>query len=424
MALLLVAIYGWATARTVADYVGPDSSTIGTGGVRTWLTVAVLMGLAGATARGLAALGPLFVTPAGQTWALAAPVSRRGWLWPWLAALLGITAIVGAAVGAGAGAFAQVSQFWWAITAGAVLAPTVAALCVVAQSPTAPRWTRWQGPGLLAGGVLGCGIVVALSAGGKSLPEVTVPPAAIAVAGGLACCGAVALATRALAGIDRAALTGGAQLASAVSGAVTLLDPALLADVVAARRWRAVGSVRSRSWWPGARWWILLQAEFRRPVRRPSTVLAWAALALLPYVVALVWPVAVDPVRIVAGYLAVDRLASGLRYVCRSEALRRTLGGTDADLRIAHLIVPSLGLAVWWAATAPVSGWSNPVLATVLAVGVLAAVYRGAGRRPISYAGMAVDTPFGLLPLDLIRQVLRGPDVLAVVLVVEVVAGG
>lgn len=423
-ALLFVAIYGWATAKTIAGYVPPNSANPATLSVRSWLTVAVLVGLAGAFARGLAALGPLFATPAGQSWALATPVSRRGWLWPWLVTLLGLSAVAGAVVGAGAGAFARVSQLNWAITAGAVFGPTIAALGVVAQSPAAPRWVPWQGQGLLASGIAGCGAIVAASAAGNDLPEPTFSLAAVTGASCAMCFGAVVLALRALPRIDRVALTGGAQLASAIGGAVTLLDPALLADVVAVRRWRSVGSVRSRTWWPGARWWILLQAEFRRVTRRPSTVLTWAALALVPYVVALVWPVAVDPLRIFAGYLAVDRLAGGLRYVCRSAALRRALGGGDGELRVAHLVVPSLGLAFWWAATAPVGGWSNPVLTAVLAVGVLAAVYRGAGRRPISYAGMAVDTPFGLLPLDLIRQVLRGPDVLAVVLVVEAVAGG
>lgn len=94
------------------------------------------------------------------------------------------------------------------------------------------------------------------------------------------------------------------------------------------------------------------------------------------------------------------------------------------ELRVVHLVVPAVGLCLWWAITAPVAAAPNPILMAVVALGVLAAAYRSAGRKPVSYSGMAFDTPFGLLPLDLLRQVFRGPDILAVVLLIDALGGG
>jgi hypothetical protein len=59
------------------------------------------------------------------------------------------------------------------------------------------------------------------------------------------------------------------------------------------------------------------------------------------------------------------------------------------------------------------------VPAALLPVGILAAGYRAATRPPMSYGGAAVDTPFGLIPVDLIRQLTRGPDALGLVLLAQ-----
>jgi hypothetical protein len=174
---------------------------------------------------------------------------------------------------------------------------------------------------------------------------------------------------------------------------------------------------------PGPLWLVLLRTDLRRQARRPGALIGWMVLLLAPYAAGLIAPVWVGPVRILAGYLAADRLAGGLRTVSRSAPLRRQLGGTDGQLRGAHLALPGTGLAVWWAATLPAVAAGRPELQLLLGAGVLAAVYRAASRRPISYSGMAVDTPMGLLPLDLMRQMLRGPDVLAAVLLVNLLLG-
>jgi hypothetical protein len=242
---------------------------------------------------------------------------------------------------------------------------------------------------------------------------------AVAALGAVA---ATAAAVGALTQVDRAELTAGVEVATAVAGAATMLDPSMLSEVLAARRWRRIGTVTSRRQRPGPRWLVLLRVDLRRPLRQPTVLLVAALLLVAPYAVTLVAPAFDDPVRIIAGYLAVDRLAGGLRAVCRSAPLRRTLGGHDRELRLAHLVLPALTLAVFWVLTLPAVTIRDPRLTTLLAIGILAAVYRAAGRKPVSYSGLAVDTPMGLLPLDLLRQLFRGPDVLAVVLLVSMIA--
>jgi hypothetical protein len=76
---------------------------------------------------------------------------------------------------------------------------------------------------------------------------------------------------------------------------------------------------------------------------------------------------------------------------------------------------------VWWLPALPAAPAYGPVPAVLLPVGILAAGYRAATRPPTSYGGAAVDTPFGLIPFDLIKQLVRGPDVLGLVLLVQLV---
>ncbi len=91
--------------------------------------------------------------------------------------------------------------------------------------------------------------------------------------------------------------------------------------------------------------------------------------------------------HLVGAYLAADRLTGGLRTVCRSPGLRRALGGNETTVRLAHLVVPALGTALWWLATAPVGGGLPAVLQAVLVGGVLAVC---TGPRPGGRCSTAV----------------------------------
>jgi hypothetical protein len=267
------------------------------------------------------------------------------------------------------------------------------------------------------------------------VPSPAVPSFWVAAVAVLLAAATVVAAARRLGRLDAAALSGGAQLADAATASLVLLQPAMFSDIVEIRRWRRVGSVRGGPLGPPPapvagrdrlrRMWTLVRADLRRQRRRPAGLFAWAGLLVVPYAMALLAPGGAAPARVVAGYLATERLCAGLRTVCRSAALRRLLGGTDALLRAGHLVVPGVALAVWWPLTLPATsgaatggagwaatgGWAEPALA----LGVLAAAYRSATRRPTRYDGPAVDTPFGIVQPDLVTQVVRGPDLMAAV---------
>jgi len=220
-------------------------------------------------------------------------------------------------------------------------------------------------------------------------------------------------------------LSAGAEIATATLSATVWLDPSLLSGVLEVRRWRHVGTVRSRRFrgGPYRRSWVLLQAELRRQLRRPTAVAVWAGLALALYALATVAPSTVGVGRLLLGYVAAGRLMSGLRTLSASPGLRRALGGSQREQRLAHLVVPALGTALWWALTAPAGGVHLDVLEVILFAGVVGAAYRAATRPPMSYGGAVFETPLGLFPMDLVLQLARGPDVLGVVIVLRALSG-
>lgn len=118
--------------------------------------------------------------------------------------------------------------------------------------------------------------------------------------------------------------------------------------------------------------------------------------------------------------LVAGRFAGGLRAVCRSAALRRSLGGTDLALAVVHLIVPMVIVTVWTVAVLPAMLPVHPVSAVLIPLGAVLVVYRLANRRPLTYGGVLFDSPFGAFPVDLIRQILRGPALVAVLAAVHV----
>jgi hypothetical protein len=324
-----------------------------------------------------------------------------------------------------------VADLGWAALAGVTCGAAGAALSVVAQGT--PQGSRW--PRTLAVALTGAGAVVAVAVigshfagshfagshfAGARLGRPTAPlSAAVAAAGLPLVVVAATFAVRALPRVDRATLTTGAQFATAAVSAALWMDPSMLAGVLESRRWRGIGRVRSRRFLPGGRWWVLLQAEVRRLYRHPSAIVTWSALALVQYAVAVALPPAAGVAHVVGAYLAANRLAGGLRALSGAPGLRRALGGGDMELRLVHLAVPAVGAALWWLITAPVGGAHLGAGEILLVAGVVGAVYRAATRPPMAYGGAVVETPFGLIPVDLLRQLTRGPDVLAVLVIAQ-----
>ncbi|MCX5064586.1 DUF6297 family protein [Micromonospora lupini] len=429
--VLFVGMYGWFAVSASRDVL--VSPTVGRAdeGVRWWLAVAALLAGAGLAWRGLRALGPLLVTPATQSWVTSAPVDRRAWLAPRLGVLLAGaaagTALLAVAV-AVLGGVTDLGAVGWAAAAGAGWGAAALALSVVAQSSrSGRRWPTVVGAAPMAAAAVVATVVVIVGRLGEALPRPAALPTGALVAVGvpLAVLGTIR-AVRSLPRVDRATLTTGAQFANAAATATILLDPSMLTSLVESRRWRRIGRVRSRRFRPGPAWWALLQADVRRLRRHPSALLIWAGLIGVQYAAALALPGLAGATQVVFAYVATDRLTGGLRAVSRSPGLRRALGGSDAALRGIHVAVPAVGAGLWWLLTLP----SLPTLdagptwlAPTLAVGVVAAAWRAGTRPPINYGGATVNTPFGMIPVDLLRQGSRGPALLAVLVLVQLFLG-
>lgn len=220
--------------------------------------------------------------------------------------------------------------------------------------------------------------------------------------------------------MDRVALSGGVRLAEAMTTAAVFVDVSLLSGLLEVRHWQRVAQVRGRALRRTGRTGVLLQADLRRQARRPAGAARWAALLLVPYACALLLPDFVHGARLVTGYLAVGGLAAGLRALCRSAVLRRTVGGSDRAVVAAHLVLPGAAVVLWWLLTMPAVGPLGVLLDLLLPAGVLGAVLRGARRPPMAYDGLVLDTPAGLIPADLVRQAVRGPDLVAVLVLGQV----
>jgi hypothetical protein len=142
-------------------------------------------------------------------------------------------------------------------------------------------------------------------------------------------------------------------------------------------------------------------------------------LALAQYAVAVTVPAVAGLLHLVLAYAAANRLTAGLRTVARAPGLRRALGGGETQLRLVHLVVPALGTALWWLITVPAGDPLTPAASFVLLAGIVAAAYRAATRPPMSYGGAVVESPLGLIPVDLVVQLARGPDLLGAVIVLR-----
>ncbi|WP_143139092.1 DUF6297 family protein [Lentzea waywayandensis] len=438
--------YGWAYAGlTKAPQAGSAWTAL-------WLSVlgaTVLMKVS-------LAFGPVFAGADRMFWVLSSPASRGALLRPRFFGLLA----VGAAVGV----------VWPAVVfgvVGAVVPPLVAGvlgaacgLAVVAGAVVLQRarvraqgWLSglvglavvalvvpagwfgvpvpWAGsvgvpadrPGELAGGVPadqpGSGGTAAGELGtfGGPAGEPGVIWAAWAVAIGLALVAAASVRH-----LRRSDLASGAALAGVTRVSVSWFDLALLGAILAERRARSLGRVKSarlnqgRSHVAALAWTDALRLR-----RTPSAALVWAALLPVPALVALGGEPDIAPAaHLVAAFLATDRLAAGLKFVCRSPAMRRALGLPDRQLRLAHLVFPAVGAVLWCAITTAFTPHVSVVNGIISAAGAVAVVYRIATRPPVDYGAAIVSFGmYGPTPAGLIVQLSRGPALLTVLGLVQ-----
>ena len=413
-----VAVQG---ARRVVD-AGFDAVPAGDADLAAWLALALAVVLAGAALRGLVAAGPVIAGPAFVHWLLSSPVSRRPLLIPRYTATAATAATAGAALGAllAGGADLAAGDAALAAALGAAVAAGIFGGAVVAQAGR-PATARLTGAGLVAAGL---GLAVAAVVADRvaaPLPPPNVSSAAAAAAMSPVALLLLASGAARLGCLDRQAVSAGTGLVVAAQVAGTMLDPTILTGVLEERRWRRIGRVRSRPF-AGAGPVALLRADLRRAARAPGALPGALGLLVVPYAAAGVLPAPLVPaVTTVAAYLVANRYAAGLRAVSRAPALRRTLGGSDRVLTLLHLVVPLAAATAWTALVLPALLPARAVAIALIPLGAVAVTQRVASRDTPAYGGVLFEPGFGAaVPVDLIRGLLRGVALLAVLAGVQV----
>jgi hypothetical protein len=412
MVLLGVLIYGGILVQAVRRMVAspPVGPALPNLAIAQWLVVgSAVLGL-GLVVRALLVFGPVVAGGPFQFWLLSTPLNRRSLLsirfW-WMAV---IGTVSGGLFGLAFSALlrADLSGKVLSTAAGATMTATVFAVCVLSQEKAK------DGRGLSAT-LIGAGLAIAAAGVFWTPPAIDLPTALTGIA--VVPVVAIVQAYRAIGRLDRAALASGTEILSATRTAATWLDISMFTSVAATRKWRRIGRVASRPL-RATGYQAMLFADIRRLSRARAAFYVWAGLLLVPYAVARLLPEPFVPlIQLVICTIAVSPFASGLRNVCRSVALRRSLGGSNTGLHLTHLIAPTVMAVVWTALTGAATGFA---LATfVVPIGAVGFAYRRATQPSMDYSGAAVDTPLGLVQPNMFRQLVRGPLLLVILAAVQ-----
>ncbi|MFC7449675.1 DUF6297 family protein [Rhodococcus daqingensis] len=414
-AYVVAGLVWWLTTRP-ATALADSAQLPGTDGWNpTWAWVVGAAAIAaGAAAAG--AVGPLITSQEGGFWLLATPVGRAGMLRP----ILVVTFVVAATAGAAGGrlaAFAGAVAQWAPLTVGgAAVGVGVAATAVLTQSRVLPARTISVLQVLFS--AVGIGGVVAAAAGLEIPVAATWTPVMVIAVITMAL---AAAALRACGRITAADLEEGADIAVSAGASIVGMDLSVLAGVVDDRAWRRIARRPTRPL-PRGRTRALIRADFLRHLRRPSTfVVAAAAVAGAWTFGGMVSPTAGAWAQLAAAFVAATVFSAGLRELSSDPELAGMLGPDDRSLRLPLMVIPACAAAAVTVMTAPLVGWSAPALATTV-IGSCCAAYRLRTRPRTTYDGLILVTGVGQLPIDLIRQKLRGPDILIATAILLAVA--
>jgi hypothetical protein len=143
--------------------------------------------------------------------------------------------------------------------------------------------------------------------------------------------------------------------------------------------------------------------EWIRLRRRPDLLLRLGIATLVWWAcVPVLTGSALTALAVVLGYCVVLPMAATLRQLWA----RPTLRAQFAPFTFASVGVCFLAAVAWTAITLP----GLPLLAiVVMPIGLTVVTYRTVTRRPLDYSMPPVGTPIGDVPVDLIRQLVRGP---------------
>jgi Family of unknown function (DUF6297) len=392
-----------------------------------WITV-LLSILAGALLlKVLLAFGPVLARESEQHWLLSSPIDRQDLLLTRFTVLLGVAVLSGCAMAVLFLVLIRSSALAATLPAGALLGVAIAALAVtlqprVARVRIAHVATTW----VVVGCFVAAGVLLMIR---PTLPAISVIAedrmAGQAMLVALTVCAAafVYRAYQSLARLGRAVLSVGSELALALTVATTFLDSTIFTSIMTLRRTRAIGRVRSARL-RGGRVLVLIRADWRRVCRMWRSSAVWAALLPVPYAAQLVASSGVLlALHVVAAFFATASLAGGLRFVCRSAAIRRSIGGTDRQIRSAHLVIPTIGTITWCALTFPALPHQSIIAALISAFGAVVVTYRIATKPPMYYSSPIIDIGAGSIPIGLILQLSRGPALLLIIIWLQLTIG-
>lgn len=394
-----------------------------------WAFGVGVVAVALATAR---AIGPVMVTPATGAWLLSAPVDRASLLQP---RLLVATSVAALACGSIVAVVSLLAGF--PSKAIAVLG-VAAALAGVGATAAAARWQSREGrrtrrAGLVLGALTAAWLLlIALDRTPSTNPGWVLGRAGWIMPAALAISAIVLLARAAtrISGLLRSQLVPGGSLLSSLSGALAGLDPALAYDVLVARRWLNVATVRPVRGGPSGAW-AFVWRDIIRLRRSAGAVVAVVASLLVPYVVV---SLGLDDIAVLASALAASAtgiwLGTALRTTGRGSALVRCFPQSLAVVRSAALVVPGVVLFIWSIAAAPAIGRAfddTSVAVTLLVAASTGMAALGAMARwllagPPNYSQPLVSSPAGAIPISLIGSLLRGFEVLILLTIPLLVA--
>ncbi|MDJ0361713.1 DUF6297 family protein [Rhodococcus sp. H29-C3] len=360
--------------------------------------------------KAISELGPLAIGPANRHWLYSSPVSRGALLAPRFAMATIFGAIGGLVLVRMSTLFTTIPvPWWWCGLVGAAFGAASVGFGVVRQQDRRAALFYRVAIAVIAS-------IGAICCAGVFLPIPRVSPHvvfALAV-GAIVVAGiGVALGAYRLRHLDAVSLSAGSDLLTALRVSTTMIDGSILSDELASRTWRLIGAFRSRRFrWNGTK--VLIEADFRRVHRDRGAVRLLAYMCVLPYVFGATVGAAVIPVVVLLSAVAVaGRFGRGLRDVNASNTFRAVFGGSDAGIRMAHLAMPAAAVSILFMVCLPILWHASVIAVTVIPVVALLALYRSASRPPLDYGGLILTTPFGQIPVDMIRQLVRGPLVVA-----------
>jgi hypothetical protein len=427
--VLAAALFGAIAAESlrplVRELAGPGWAVPGAP-TRLFVVAAVML-LLGGLARVLGLAGPVTASSAFRFWLLATPLRRIVLLRRRVLALTAALALLASIAAVLIAHAASVAVLPVAAVA-ALAAMTVTAAAISGQaSDEVERAVHLIGRTLSAVSILGFSSLATGVGRASADSLLRLPPAAgtalIAVLAATAL-GTTWRAYRALDRIDISVLSRGQGLWNAGSAAAASLDVFLLTDFLAEQRARLAGRVRSAEM--GSSFAVAApRSELVRARRRPYLAIRGAAAAIIWWGCRPVLPpAALSVAALVIGFLLVLPLSGTLKQLAASPGLRAHFVPRDRWLTAASVSACLLAATIWTAIVLPgmpLAG--HPGLGIIIVLGITVAVWRTVTRPPLDYSKPPVPTPFGDLPLDLWRQLARGPLVLGVVIAVVLLAG-